>query len=294
MSEDSTNTIEITDPFILQDIWFTGLAHHKVNEWLKEGKTIEEVINELEFQGSKKAAFLLDFFKGLPGEYEQRFKEAFNSLEKLYDLRFDISNCYKDLFKSSNYLYDDGIHKKVLCFIQKWELELADGRTYICNIENNGLVQAFVNKVVQALKIIIDDIDARIEYLKSENNNNIEPAGAILEENQEDELSTKIKSHLKPIENIFNNQEDFNAAVDAIKNFYSAKKIVSKPIFVKNRNIKILAYALGEIWRSQTNNIINFEYLDFYRKTFTIFDKQKIDESTVFSSNLYKYSISKT
>lgn len=165
MGEDNTNTVVITDPFILQDIWFTGLAKHNVNEWIEQGKTIDEVISILELQGSKRAAFLVDFFKGLPGEYEQRFKDSSNSLHKLHELRSDISCCYKDLFKASNDLYDDGSHKRVLCFIPKWELELADGRTYICNIENNELVLLFVDKTAQALKIIIDDIDASIEYL---------------------------------------------------------------------------------------------------------------------------------
>lgn len=67
-----------------------------------------------------------------------------------------------------------------------------------------------------------------------------------------------------------------------------------KSTFVKKGNIKNLAFSLGEVWKSRTNDIITHAYLQFYIDTFSVFSKQKLDSKSVFSNNLYKYSISRT
>lgn len=100
---------------------------------------------------------------------------------------------------------------------------------------------------------------------------------------------------LQELKSEFNNDDDYNKAVILINNFFSEKLTkIEKPIFIKSGNTKKLAFALGEIWRSKTNNVITVEYLQFYKKAFSIFANQNIDEEHLFSCNLYKYSISKT
>jgi len=99
-------------------------------------------------------------------------------------------------------------------------------------------------------------------------------------------------SHLKPA---FNNEADYLKSLELVNAFFSNKTVnVNLPLFVKNGNTKNLAFALGEIWRSKSNEVISYEYLQFYKKTFSIFNSQVLDKNRLFSNNLYKYSISKT
>lgn len=108
------------------------------------------------------------------------------------------------------------------------------------------------------------------------------------------ELQTKIEGELKPFANAFNSETDCQKAVTEIENFFINGSLPHRPVFVKSRNIKNFAFALGEIWRSQTNEVISLAYLQFYKKAFSVFANQSIDERKIFGSNLYKYSISKT
>lgn len=111
---------------------------------------------------------------------------------------------------------------------------------------------------------------------------------------EDSELRTTIETELRPLQVAFNNQSDFQKAVQAVEDFFLTGGLAEKSIFVKNRNIKNLAYALGQIWRNQRNEIITFEYLQFYVHTFSVFAKQRIDKDNLFGCNLYKYSISRT
>lgn len=103
-----------------------------------------------------------------------------------------------------------------------------------------------------------------------------------------------ISDKLEPYKSIFLNETDYEKAISEIANFFLGKSNIKTPIFVKNGNIKNLAFALGEIWRSNTNDIITYEYLCFYKKAFSIFQNQKLDEKHLYGCNLYKYSLSKT
>ena len=67
-------------------------------------------------------------------------------------------------------------------------------------------------------------------------------------------------------------------------------KRISKPIFIKNNNIKNLASILGEIWRNTKNGNITFEYLSFGKDSFSNLKSQKINKKDIFSSNFYKYT----
>ncbi len=108
------------------------------------------------------------------------------------------------------------------------------------------------------------------------------------------ELSITEK-YLAPYKDVFNNDADYQTAIKEINYFFQTGNIsIKKPLFVKGGNIRNLAFAMGEIWRSQKNNTISYNYLVFYKKLFSIFADQKIDKNHLFSCNLYKYSLSKT
>lgn len=128
------------------------------------------------------------------------------------------------------------------------------------------------------------------EVERQENLNKIHPY-----KNNTESLDTKIEKNIKDLKSAFNSDEDYKKAINEIVLFFNGKhNKLSKTIFIKNGNIKKLAYALGEIWRSEKNTPITFEYLTFYKRTFSIFHKQTFDKSNVFGCPLYKYSISKT
>lgn len=112
------------------------------------------------------------------------------------------------------------------------------------------------------------------------------------EQLQADEFIVK---HLGEYKAAFNSESDYLKAVNAISSFFQAKQnTIKEPLFVKNGNIKNIAYAMGEIWRSKENKIITIEYLQLYKQVFSIFKNQKLNKSNIFSNNLYKYSITKT
>lgn len=94
---------------------------------------------------------------------------------------------------------------------------------------------------------------------------------------------------------LFSSKEDYNESIKSINSFFENKhKDRSKPIFVRNGNIKLFASLLGEIWRSSTNEIISYEYMNFLKKTFSIYKDQKINKKDIFSSNFYKYLLTRT
>jgi hypothetical protein len=120
-------------------------------------------------------------------------------------------------------------------------------------------------------------------------NNNLPP------EPPEPKQTDYIEKYLTDFKDVFNNEKDYEKVVECINSFFLSQKInIKEPFFVKNGNIRSLAFAMGEIWRSKKNQIITYEYLQLYKQLFTIFKKQKLDKKNVFSENLYKYSLSKT
>lgn len=104
-----------------------------------------------------------------------------------------------------------------------------------------------------------------------------------------------VEGKLSPFKELFNNLADYTQAVQAIVHFLDSGKVYSgEMLFVKGGVVKKLAFALGDIWRSHSNEIISIEYLMLYTRLFSIFSKIEIDQNNLFSNNLYKYSISKT
>lgn len=109
------------------------------------------------------------------------------------------------------------------------------------------------------------------------------------------ETLSGINEYFENLRTAFNNDKDFRRALALIEDYFLGVEIkISEPIFVKNGNIKTLAFALGEVWRSKSNDVITYQYLEFYKQVFSIFRNQDIDRGKLFGCNLYKYSISKT
>ena len=104
-----------------------------------------------------------------------------------------------------------------------------------------------------------------------------------------------IKNKFQTFKDAFNNDQDYFKAINFLKTFFLSGKIsINEPLFVKSGNIKSIAFALGEIWRTKKNETITYEYLFLYKQLFSIFKNQVIEKNNIFGSNLYKYSISKT
>ena len=111
----------------------------------------------------------------------------------------------------------------------------------------------------------------------------------------EQELPKMFEEHLGCLITEFNSELEYRQAISVINDFFLGKSIsIKQPIFVKRGNTKKLAFALGEIWRSKKNEVITYEYLEFYKQAFSVFNSQVIDRNNLFGCNLYKYSISRT
>jgi hypothetical protein len=110
-----------------------------------------------------------------------------------------------------------------------------------------------------------------------------------------DTLYSIIENKFHAFKDAFNNEKDYFEAIKFLKSFFLSEQIYNKePLFVKSGNIRSMAFALGEIWHTQKNEPITYEYLSLYKQLFSIFKNQKIEKKNIFSCNLYKYSISKT
>lgn len=142
-------------------------------------------------------------------------------------------------------------------------------------------------------KFIANEIASLLDKLKNENKVAIIDDEEKLKESSENEGF--VVKFLEKFRNEFNNSEDYFKAIETVSAFFLDKDItIIKPIFVRSGNIKKIAFAMGEIWRSHKNDVITYEYLQFYKQVFSIFGKQSIDKNNLFSNPLYKYSLSKT
>jgi len=80
-----------------------------------------------------------------------------------------------------------------------------------------------------------------------------------------------------------------------LQNFFENGEIekLKKPIFVKNGNMKKLAFTLGQIFRGLKNERLSYKYLQLGKSNISIFKGQDIDEKKFNQSNLYKYYTTK-
>jgi hypothetical protein len=103
-----------------------------------------------------------------------------------------------------------------------------------------------------------------------------------------------VRKFLDELQQAFNTPADYESAVNAVTGYFVSGKTNTQPLFVKNGNIKKLAFALGQVWRSQRNDVITYEYLNFYKNLFSVFKNQKLGRKNLQGTPLYKYSLSQT
>lgn len=103
-------------------------------------------------------------------------------------------------------------------------------------------------------------------------------------------LAQAIDKSLEPFKSEF--QVDANCSFAKLvlqKYFEGLPCEIAKPIFVRHGVKMKLAKALGDLYVSNKNKAIDFEYLAFMKKTFSIFKNEELSPESFFDSNLYKY-----
>jgi hypothetical protein len=238
-------------------------------------KTIQLEIGE--FAGGKDPLYQVDIDQfPLSINRESRLQELLDSL--LIELNnLPEMNVLDKVRKIENYLNNANNFREV----QLKDVNTLNGTwKYIAN-QNLG----FMNKLIKLLEGI------KQVYLP----NKIQQGENEKDHNEDNFLLSTIENKLSPFKNEFNKEKDYNEAIKLLKSFFLNEKIsINKPLFIKNGNVRNMAFALGEIWRTQKNEPINYEYLNLYKLLFSIFTSHKVEKTNIFGCPLYKYSISKT
>ena len=224
---------------------------------------IEDILKDM-----KPYTDVIEFFNTPDKEPYNRTAKTIDDFEKIYKREFDKSQISDEVF----------FQKHLINIIEEKEniyevyLKTNEQRAWREHATTLELIYNFK-------QWLISRIDTHSK-LKEENGN---------------DLFSIIDKNLKEFKKEFNSEKDYNEAIKLIESFLLNKKIsIDKPFFVRSKNVKNMAFSLGEIWRSVNNVPINYEYLELYKRLFSIFAKHKIDKSNVFACPLYKYSKSKT
>lgn len=226
-------------------------------------------------------------------EYLKTYIEAYKEGEQYFETEFKVSP--NTLYGENAEQYVRDIH---LNFFHVQHTGINEGWGYVKKqypiilthkaVKDFGYYSGIVNRVEEQIKKYPQLFAT---FNKSEHN-------FILQQTETGTERGALKiftEYLKDIKAAFNTDEEYHQANKIIDKFFSGEQInIDNPIFVKNGNTKNLAFALGEVWRSKRNEVITYEYLEFYKKAFSIFKSQNIDRNNLFGCNLYKYSISKT
>jgi hypothetical protein len=218
---------------------------------------------------------------------DELYKEKVEQIEK--EVEGLEARCYSNLDNEALNLL--AVNLKEVIYLYKYKNKVfKDNSPYQERIEHQ-----FSDSANRLEKLLYDVVMQKIEFRKGNKlRRQNEESPEYLKEEPESQLKTKIISELAQLRKAFNSETDYQKAIESIHNYFSNKRDDIQTVFVKNGNIKNLAFALGEIWRSQRNAVISLEYLQFYKKAFSVFSRQEIDVRNILASNLYKYSISKT
>ena len=104
-----------------------------------------------------------------------------------------------------------------------------------------------------------------------------------------------IEKYLCEYKQAFLSDSDYHYAVETLNSFFNNMKPKTvKQLLIKRGHTKQIGFALGEIWRSKKTEVISYEYLIMYKQLFSNLSTQRLEKDNIFSSPLYKYSISKT
>lgn len=283
----------------------------RFNCWLQETKGLEYGNKEQykTFLNAETFQEYLDFEgnKTLPEIYFEKVENEAAIYINLFNKRYEASGNKERLLQTEIENYEQ------LFFAEKLPLhglrnnmdKPIKGLPQFCSIDVQGIRDLYQRIIVESQRdyyanfhnIRMEALVKYYEHLKSidsKTTNNINSAS----ENGEDKADTllsSIKEKLKEFKNEFNNEQDFAKAIKILHSYFQNNEVkIDKPLFVRSGNVKKLAFALGEVWRTKRNNHITYEYLCLYKQAFSVFKEQKIDKKNVFSNNLYKYSISKT
>jgi hypothetical protein len=110
-----------------------------------------------------------------------------------------------------------------------------------------------------------------------------------------DFLQSTIEDHLFEFKDAFTDDTEYSKVIEIIKSFFTGTLLKSKKeVFVKNGYKKHLASALGQIYKTQKNETISLNYLQFAKDNFSIFKDEDIQNKELNKTNLYKYLTSKT
>ena len=227
----------------------------------------------------------LDYFK----TYIQGYKEG----EQYFENEFKVQA--NTLYGANAEQYVMDIHLNY--FLVKHEADY-EGWGYVKKhypiflthdaVRKIGYYSGIVNKVEEQVKKyprIFTSFD-KCEHRNEPQQNEIE---------QETVLTDYIEKYLCEYKEAFNSESDYEKAIKVLNSFFNGVGTnIDKQIHIKRGYTKQISFALGEIWRSKKTDVITYEYLMLYKKLFTIFEKQRLEKDHVFSSPLYKYSISKT
>lgn len=92
------------------------------------------------------------------------------------------------------------------------------------------------------------------------------------------------------------NKNDYQIFVDALIMYFSDGTFpqFDETIKIGKVNIKALGWALNQLYRSQKNEKLSIDYLQFAKKHISTFNKVSFDEENHQKSTLYKYFTTKT
>lgn len=151
----------------------------------------------------------------------------------------------------------------------------------LINTNISPIYEPFADKCKMSLSTDINKIDLTIEgqFDGSEN----------------DFLHSTTEDYLFEFKSAFNNDADYKKTFEAVYDFFvkeQTKTVIN--VFIKNGYSKPFAFALGEIYRSQKNSPISYDYIKFIRDSFSIYQHLDIDNKALNKISLYKYLTTKT
>jgi hypothetical protein len=275
---------------------------HLIGYWLNEDEAvIQAVVNDaFDFERD----YLIPFSKELNANllYKDTY-EAKRDLLRYYIFEFFELQAFfiankkiiehkpdKDgnvRFKNTDEVKTDFEKYTILCFIYN---DIIFNEIQLCCIKYK--IDFF--EICFELKFPLHSFDSGITLAFQQTE--IETANKAVETIEpETVLTDYIEKYLCEYKDAFITESDYEKAIKVLNSFFNGTETnIDKPILIKRGYTKHIAFALGEIWRSKKTDVITYEYLMLYKKLFSIFQKQRLEENHVFSSPLYKYSISKT
>ena len=151
-----------------------------------------------------------------------------------------------------------------------------------------GAIGQAKEKVKEESVIMVKDNIKFIELLNEEEEKGNEKAQV------NDVLKSTIEDHLEEFKDLIK-PEEYELLVGSLSVYFEKGSFpnLEKIIKIKKTNKKKIGWALNNLYRSEKNGALSFDYLLFAKQHISLFSDDKIDESTYRTSNLYKYFTTK-